>query len=329
VAERSRARGKVRSPFSRGRLAVGLLLVALLAAGVALGLKQLRGGPDLGRLVYATQSSVFERELATGTQRRLAAIPRDTLDSWPDPGGRWLGYVQRRGDLWLLDLETGARWRVADQLTTGRGWTPDRRFVAAEIGSDRDLVAIDPGDRGTDLIVSRFAGGSLVWLDRDRFVTSIGDRLMLIRVSEPSAERLADDMWPLAVSPDGRELLVAEQPQGSDPRLAIASMDDDKLGAKRRVFRGIAYRAAVSRQGFVAFSGRDSSNDGGTWVLESRSKPPRRVSDEQAEQIAWSQDGTSLILLIDGKVSALDLRERRTIRVSPADAYVISIAVVP
>lgn len=328
MAERSRTRGKARSPFSRGRLAVGLVLVTLLAAGVALGLKQLRGGPDLGRLVYATQGAVFERELATGAQRRLADIPRDTLDSWPDPGGRWLGYLQRRGALWLLDLETGARWRVADQLTTGRGWTPDRRFVAAELGSDRDLVAIDPGDGGTDLIVSRFGGGLLVWLDRDRFVTAIGDRLMLIHVSEPSTERLADDTWPLAASPDGKELLVAVKPESAKPRVAIASLDGDKLGARRVMFEGLAHRAAVSRQGFVAFSGRDSSNDGGTWVIESRSKPPRRVSGEQAEQIAWSQDGTSLILLINGEVSALDLRERRTIGVSPADAHVISIAVV-
>ncbi len=298
----------------------------LLAVAIAFGLRQFRGGPDLGRLLYATQSGVFVRDLATGERSRLATLPRDTLEAWPDAEGRWLGYLQRTGALWMLDLESGARWRVADKLTVGEGWTPDGRFLAAELFSDRDLVAIDPGDRGTDLLVERFSGGQPAWLDEDRFVTAIGDDLVLVRVEGPKATKLGDDLVPIAASPDGLELLVLDT---KAERLLIASLEGDEITGRREVFDGRVEQAAVSRQGFVAFSGRDANDSPGTWVIESRTKPLRRVARARAEEIAWSADGASLILLIDGKVTAVDLRDDRTLRLSPSDSRVISIAVVP
>ncbi|MGH2758731.1 MAG: hypothetical protein ACRDKJ_04105 [Actinomycetota bacterium] len=307
---------------------MGLVGVLVLAVAVAFGLRQLRSGPDIGRLVYATQTEVVVRDLASGERHRLAGLPRDTLQAWPDAEGRWLGYLQRTGALWMLDLDSGARWRVADRLTVGQGWTPDGRFLAAELDSDRDLVAIDPGDRGTDLLIERFAGGQPAWLDDGRFATAIGDDLVLVRTEGPEADKLGDDLIPLAASPDGRDLLVSDSTR-KDPRLVIATLEGDEIAGRRTVFNGQAYRAAVSGQGFVAFSGRDAANTGGTWVLESRTRRPRRVARGQAEQIAWSSDGSSLVLLIDGKVTAVDLRDDRTIRMSPGTDHVISIAVVP
>ena len=312
--------------FSRGRLAVGLVLVLLIAVGVTLGVRQLRGAPSLGRLVYATRTEVFVRDLASGERRRLATLPRDTYQAWPSADGRWLGYLEHSGALSLLDLTSGARWRVADRLTAGQGWTPDGRFVAAERFSDRDLVAIDPGDRGTDLLVERFFGGQPAWLDAGRFVAAIDDDLVLVHLEGPRADKIGDDLIPLAASPDGRELLTLETKER--PRLLVATLEGNRIEGRRVVFEGQVYRAASSRQGFVSFSGRDERGAGGTWVLESRTEAPRRVSRDQAEQIAWSEDGASLVLLIDGKVSAVDLRDDRTIRLVPGDAHVIAIAVV-
>lgn len=326
-ADAGRESPAARPLFSRGRLAVGLVAIVILAAAAAFGLRQLRSGPDLGRLVYATQTGVFSRDLVSGERRRLATLPRGTLEVWPDAEGRWVGYLQRAGSLSLLDLESGATWRVADRLTVGQGWTPDGRFLAAEAFSDRDLVAIDPGDRGTDLLVERFTGGQPAWLDEGRFVTAIGDDLVLVRIEGPKADKLGDDLIPLAASPDGSEVLVFDAV--GEPRLLIATIEGGEIAGRRQVFRGLSNRAAVSRQGFVAFSGRDARNAGGTWVIESRAKPPRRVAQGQAEQIAWSADGSSLVLLINGKVTAIDLRDNRTVQLSPSDSHVISVAVVP
>lgn len=333
MAGRSSAPSPSRSGFPRGRLTVGILLVALVGAGVAWGLSRLRGGPDPGRVVFASEDGVFVRELASGMLQRRAALPGDTLDAWPDPAGRWLAYLRRRGDLWMLDLESGSRWQISDRLSVGigTGWSPDGRFVAGEVADDRDLVAIDPGDRGTKLLTSGLPVSRIVWIDKDRFVAATERHLVVVRLGgdRPSLDNLLDGAWPLAVSPDGGELLYVGDPEGKGSRVVIGELVADRVGAKRTVFHGIAYRAAVSPQGFVAFSGRERSNAGGTWVLEARSRPPRRVTGAQAESIAFSRDGSSLLYVVNGALYARDLRDERTVRLSRRGTYVKAFAVVP
>lgn len=332
MAGRSSDRSHSRA-FPRGRLAVGLLLVALVGAGIAFGLSRLRSGPDPGRVVYATEDGVFVRELATAEQRQEADLPDDTLNAWPDPGGRWLAYLRRRGDLWMLDLESGTRWQISERLSVGigSGWSPEGRFVAGEVADDYDLVAIDPGSRGTELLTSELPLFRIVWIDTDRFVAATARRLVVVDVADerPSVDNLVDNAWPLAVSPDGSELLYVSDPEGKGSSVTIADLETDGLGAKRTVFNGIAYRAAASPQGFVAFSGRDRSNAGGTWVLESRTRRPRRVTGDQAESMAFSRDGGSLLYVVDGKLYARDLRDDRSVRLSRHGTYVKAFAVVP
>ena len=329
MAERSREPSR-RPEFSRGRLIVGLVLVAIVAGGAAYGLGQLRTGTNPGRVVYATEHGVFVRELASGDERRVASLPKDTLQVWPDADGRWLGYLRRAGSLWLLDLETRERWQVSERLSIGLGWTPDNRFVAGELLSDRDLVAIDPGSRGNDLLVSRYSGGRMIWKDREHFLTVIGKDFVSIRVSgrRPLASKVADDAAPLAVSPEGSEVLYLIDPEGAKPRVAIADLDGIRLGSRRVVFEGWAKLAATSPQGFVAFSARDRSNKWGTWVLESSSKPPRRVADG-AEELGWSRNGSALVYVIDGALYARDLNDARPVRLSARGTYVKGFAVVP
>lgn len=302
------------------------MAVTLLAGAATYGLGRLRGPPDRGRLVYATQSGVYVRELGTGEQRRVAELPDDTVGSWPDPGGRWLGYARRGGDVWLLDLRSGARWQISDRLTTALGWTPDRRLVVAELGSDRDLVAVDPGDRGTDLLVTGFPPAPAVWLGDRRFASVIDAQLVMFSTPGPQIRPLHLEAVPLAASPDGRELLVTIP--GSDPRVAIADVEDDELGTRRVVFEGEATRAAVSSQGFVAFAGRDGSGAEGTWVLEGSDEPARLVVPQAAEDIAWSLDGSALVLVVDGDVIAVELRDDRKVTLARR-GRVASVAVVP
>lgn len=329
MAERSRAPSRNRE-FSRGRLAVGLLLVALVAAGAAFGLARLRGGPDPGRIVYANERGVFVGDLAGGKQERIDSVERDTLEVWPDSTGRWLAYLRRDRGLWLIDLESGNRWQISERLSVGLGWSPDNKFVAGDFLSDRDLVAIDPGSRGNDLLVSKYTGGVVTWRDRDHFLTAIGRDLVSIRLSgrHPLASKLAANAWPLAVSPDGTEVLYLMDPQGSKSRVTIARMEADRLTDRRVVFDGWAKLAASSPQGFLAFSGRDGSNQSGTWILEARTKPPRRVT-KAAEQLAWSRDGSSLVYVANGSLLVHDLSNGRSRRLSARGTYVKGFAVVP
>jgi hypothetical protein len=329
VAERSPAPPRKRE-FSRGTLFVGLLLVAVAGAGAAFGLGRLRGGPDSGRVIYANERGVFVRELATAKQERLTTVPKDTLSVWPDPTGRWMAYLRRDGDLWMIDLDSGDRWRISERLSVGLGWSPDGRFVAGELLSDRDLVAVDPGSRGNRLLVSKYSGGRIVWRDRDHFFTVIGKDFVSIQLSgrRPLASKVADDAVPLAVSPEGAEVLYMIGPEGTRPRLAIARLNGNRPIGRRIVFDGWAKLAASSPQGFLAFSARDRSDRNGTWVLDATTKPARRVT-AAAEQLAWSRDGSSLVYLVNGSLFARDLADGRSRRLSAHGTYVKGFAVVP
>ena len=320
------ARSPSRTAFTRGRLVVGLVLVALVGAGLAFGLSRLRGGQDPGRVVYATDRGVFVRELASGSTRSAASLPRNTIGAWPDAAGRWLAYLRETGDLWLLDLESKNRWRISERLTVGLGWSPDGRFVAGEFSPAGDLVAIDPEGRGPDLLVSGFRGGTVVWRDDDRFLTSMR-HMYEIRVSgdRPLAKKLADDAWPVAVSPDGAEVLYSS-PLNAEGRLFVAHLGRAGIEDKRTVHEGISYVGATSPEGVVAFSDLN-----GTWVLRGGSRPPLLLSRDRAALLGWSRDGASVLYIDIAKSSlyARELSESRTIRLSPAGADVKGFSVVP
>lgn len=305
--------------------------MCVVGAGIAWVLGRIRGGPDPGRIVVASYDGVYVRELASGDQDDKADLPDDTLDAWPDASGRWLAYLRRRGDLWMLDLDSGTRWQISERASDGTGWAPDGRFVAAELADDRDLVAVDPQHRGADLLVSGLPRSRIVWVTDQRFLSATKTQMVAVDLAgaRPSVTKLLDDAWPLAISPDGRQLLHVVDPGGTASSVVIAELDGERLGPRRTVFRGVAYRAAVSRQGFVAFSGRDRSKGEGTWVLQSQSRPPRRVAEDQAESIAFTRDGRSLLYVVDGTLYARDLRDGRTIRLSDKGTHVKAFAVVP
>lgn len=318
-----------RADFSRGRFVFGLVAIMIIAAGVVFGLGRLRSEPGLGRLVYASDAGVYVRDLRSEAVRMLAALPSDTLDASPSPDGRWLAYIRRKGDLWLLNLAEDRRWKLSERLTAALGWTPDGRLVAHELLADRDLVAVDPEGRSPQLLLRGFPGGRILWVREDEFLWSGRGDVTLVRVGTSSSSRkLVDDAWALAVSPDTRDVLYVIGPQGRRPVVAVGANDPDELKPRGVVFRGLADRAAVSPQGFVALSGRDREGNSGTWVLEGGRRTPRKVLDAQAEYLGWSQDGSALLYLVDGAVFAHDLRDERTIRVTPRGRDVKVFAVV-
>jgi hypothetical protein len=291
------------------------VLVALVGAGVAYGAGRLRPGPDAGRVVYATDTGVFVRELATGAQRRVLTLPSGTLGVWPSPDGRWLAYLRRSGELWLAGVDDGRRWRVSERSAAVFGWSPDIRLVALELQGQGRLVAVDPGGRGSRVLASGYRGGAPVWLDAGTFAAALGRDTILVRTrgDRTSARRLLEDAWPLAAAPGGGELLVLRGPERRRSRVVVADVDGERVAGTRAVFEGKASRAAVSRQGFVAFSGRDRSDAAGVWVLES-GESVRRVARAEAGALAWSVDGSSVLYEVDGVLYARDVREERTVR---------------
>src|SRR5687768_16043285 len=108
-----------------GWLATGLVLVALLAAGIAWGLGKLREEPSPGRLLYAGKGGVFEHDLASGQEKRLAKLAGATVAS-VSPVGRWISYLAEDGRLMLTDLPPRElEIVVAERLTVPLGWTND------------------------------------------------------------------------------------------------------------------------------------------------------------------------------------------------------------
>jgi hypothetical protein len=319
-----------RADFSRGRFVFGLVAIAVVAAAAAFGLGRLRAGPSLGRVVYASDHAVYERDLRSQAVRKLAALPSDTLEASSSVDGRWLAYIRRKGDLWLLDLDAGRRFKLSARLTAVLGWTPSGRLVAHELFAERDLVAVEPADRRPHLLLHGFPGGRIVWLGNDRFLWSGSGDLTLVTVGRrPSYRKILDDARVVAVSADGKDVLYVVRPSGRRPEVAVAANEGRTLKPRGIVFRGLAYRAAVSPQGFVALSGRDSEGRPGTWVLEGGRRAPRKVLDAQGESLAWSQDGSALLYLVDGAIFARDLRDGRTVRLTPHDRHVKAFAVVP
>lgn len=323
MEERSSARAS--RAFTRGRLVVGILLVAVIGAAAAYGLGRLRGEPDPGRLIYADRENVFVRELDSGEVRTLAALPKKPSYVQPSPDGRWLAYIGREFDLGMIDLESGRRWTEAEGGVVPFGWSPDARLFVKDVGSGK-LVAVDP-DGAKRVIADRFRGFPPVWIDPERFLTWLDGDLMLVRTSgdDTSVSKLADSAIPLAASPDGKEIVYGSA--SGTARVTIARLTGDRLASKRIVFRSAADRAMVSPTGYIAIVS-DTDREG-IWILRGGSMPARRVLDGRAGQVAWSRDGSALVYRQGGSLFARDIRDGRTVRLTPRGSHVFGFAVVP
>jgi hypothetical protein len=311
VAARSRPRD--RDTFSRGRLFVGLILVCAIAAGAAFGLARFRGGPDPGRLVYATRQGVFSRELETGRDRRLAELPDDVEAAMPSPDGRYVAYATGQGELWLRGLDNEKRFQVAQRFTVPLGWSPDGRMIAGEIASDRDLVAVDPEGEREILLSGGYATGSLpVWIDEDRFAIGIDENsFAIVDGDEPSGPI---DGHPLAASPDGAEIVVLR-----DDEVIVANVDGDELTDERPLLSEEASAAGVSPAGHLAIATHDGVRvfEGGTRSTE--------VVEGPVDWVGWANAGRILLYSRDGGAFARELPDGEEKRISRDGVDVLSL----
>jgi outer membrane protein assembly factor BamB len=294
VAGRSRARAK--SPFSRGRLLVGLVILTIAAAGLAYAFAKLRPSPDPGTLVYAGRQGVYANDLSgSGTGRKIAGLPDDVEAAMPSPDGKHVAYALGQGELWIASIGSEERFQVAQRFTFPLGWSPDGRFISEELLSDRDLVAIDP-DGGRDVLLSGgyLSGSQPVWIDVDRFAIALDAERFAIVDGTERGDPI--DGRPLAASPDGAELLVV-----ADGKVVVGEVDGDALGDVRELYGREAAFAAASPGGFVAIATDDGVR---VFVGGTRSWS---VVDRPVDWIGWTRAGAVLLYAYDGAAYALDL----------------------
>lgn len=124
--------------------------------------------PDGGSIVYASDragdADLWQRDLATGTERRLSGLPGAQIAPRLSPDGRKVAYSDQDGATWVLDLTTGTPVQITPPLfMPGRPtWSPDGGTVA--------LAAVRPYSRrfreGTSQILTvDLASGTLTYTE--------------------------------------------------------------------------------------------------------------------------------------------------------------------
>ena len=275
---------------------MGLVILTVAAVGLAYTFAKLRPAPDPGTLVYAGRQGVYANDLSgSGTGRKVADLPDDVEAAMPSPDGEHVAYVLGQGELWIATVGSEERFQVSQRFTFPLGWSPDGRFIAEELLSDRDLVAIDP-DGGRDVLLSggHLSGSQPVWIDEDRFAIAVDeDRFAIVDGTERGDPI---DGRPLAASPDGAELLVA-----ADEKVVVGEVDGDAMTGIRELYGKAAAFAATSPGGFVAIA-----TDEEVRVFEGGTKS-RRVVDRPVDWVGWTRRGAVLLYAYDGAAYALDL----------------------
>lgn len=293
-------RRKARIAFSRAGLGVVLSLVAVAAGLAAFGAARLRGGPDLGRLVYIDRGrGVVLRSLAAGGERIAAAWPDDAAAPVLDAERGVLAYRTDEGVV-TLDLDAGTR--VLRTRRNGRplGFDPAGRLVLARTTRvDGEVLVLDGDDERSILPSGAVAvAGEPVWLSDTRYAIAAfrferPRQVMLVVDTGGDRPRTVGDIvggWPLLASPDGTELLYSA-PAGGDERLRILRLADGRSrdAGPRGAFR--AARLGRSRVAALLATGRDA----GVWTYDPVAERGRRASDAHATALAWSWAGSDLL----------------------------------
>jgi WD40 repeat protein len=298
--------GGLPAPPSRGTFIFGIVFVAIAAALLAFVFAKLERRPNAGTLIYAGNGGIYEHDLGSGTDTKIASIPKDTKLAEPSPDGNYVAYGNASGALWLYEIRTKRRYQIADAATLPVGWSPDSKLVARELVGNGDVVLIDPNAGRTGLISGPPVTLSLpVWISSSRF--AIGD------LANPNGSLLVDTQAseqpvvkatfgvPLAASPDGTQLLSEK-----DHELLEGKVTPNGVTGGTVLFRGDATVAATSPQGFVAFAATDRSGVKGIWALESGTKL-KRVVRGAVDWLAFTRDGSTICYAKDGAIYALTL----------------------
>jgi Tol biopolymer transport system component len=315
--------------------------------------------PDGIRLAYTAEvdgfRQLFVRDTRTGNERRVTTGTRDDIQPAWSPDGRRLAFVratagrgkleptdiygwyQDGGDVWVLDVATGAETRVVENAF-GPAWAPDGRslsFDATWAGPRRIWVA-DTTGRNPRQVTSD--SSEAVIHARARWSPD-GRRLVFRRQDKSSADvataeagagtivRLtADNMLDLdpAWSPDGRRIYLTSNRGGGLNLWRIPVAPDGRAaGPAEQVTTGAGddVEAAVAPDGRrLVFAVRGINAD--LWRLpvspatgQATGQPSALLTTSRVESRgAWSPDGRRIAFNSDrlGEMGARAGERRRT-----------------
>ncbi|MDX1570749.1 MAG: S41 family peptidase [Xanthomonadales bacterium] len=136
---------------------------------------------------------------ADGSGQREVLTDDGSIHRWrlsPSPDGRWLAHSDKRGDLWLLDLEKGANRRIdrsppGDDAYADLTWSADGQLLAYVRSSDQTRLA--------QVVIHDTRNGHREVLTTDRFPSFApafsSDRAWLYFLSDRHFEATPSAPW--------------------------------------------------------------------------------------------------------------------------------------
>jgi Tol biopolymer transport system component/predicted amidohydrolase len=221
--------------------------------------------PDGSRIAFAALGDLWLRD-ADGRVERVTDGPADDGDPAWSPDGRAIAYVSdEHGDyqLYVLDLESGARRRVTDVSghVTSPLWHPSGDSIVYVLGTSLHIVAAGGGTsrqitqgRAVDVRPAGWSadGGGLVYLQLsfDMRTFAMSSRLM-VDGPEGASQLPVEHTWEqldfAALSPDGRLLAYVDRGE-----CWIRSLDPDS--AARRVGQHAVFFPAWTADGSLIYT---------------------------------------------------------------------------
>ncbi len=294
--------------------------------------------PDGAKLVYTAEIDGFRqlvlRDTASGAERSLTAEPRDSIQPIVTGDGRAvlfvrsklpdgtlkptdvLGYYRSGGDVWVLDLGTGAEEKLLEdafdpdsapdgRLAVGAAWAgPPRIWMTDERGRNPRQLTTDASEAVVHTTPRWSPDGR--WIAFRRIEQTKSD-LALVEVATQAVTRVTDDgffdldpTW----TPDGRALVFSSYRSGGlnlwrlplgEEGVADGSAEQLTNGA------GPDVRPAVASDGrHIAFSVLPQNAD--LWRLAvdpasgapSGAPEPLVTTSREDSRGAWSPDSTVL-----------------------------------
>lgn len=252
--------------------------------------------PDARRLVFASSRS-GNQNLWTLDASLKQSAPLTTgaaLDEWPvySPDGRQVAFVSDRGGqrgIWLVSADGGApRLLVAIEVIDTLSWSPDgRRLVfSTSIGDGPGLMAVDVESGKTTPVPTRGAGTRPAWSPHEDVIAYV----------EPRGGTVG--AYVQFVTSAGKHLHPANSTESELAKLQIAN-------------GYLAWSPDGKRLAGVSLAG---AFPGAIWIIDPASGTYRKLMDlgptDLARGVAWSRDGSSLILSIIRRSGDIFLAER-------------------
>ena len=252
--------------------------------------------PDGRHLVFASSRS-GSQSLWTLDAALTHPAPLTTgaaLDEWPvySPDGQQVAFVSDRGGkrgIWLVSADGGApRPIVATEVIDTLSWSPDgRRLVfSTSIGDGPGLMTVDVTSGEMTRVPTRGAGTRPAWSPHEDVIAYV----------EPRGGTVG--AYVQFITSSGKHVNPANSTQNDVAKLQIAN-------------GYLAWSPDGKRLAGVSLAG---AFPGAIWIIDPHSRTYRKLLDlgptDLARGIAWSRDGSSLILGLIQRSGDIFLAER-------------------